>query len=143
MWQTAFKKFLQKRSNFLKAVFRKIYLVHSWILFLKKPRNIDWNAIIPHQVPANIYLLKFNNRNTRKRCEICSKFTIKTPEWRHWRRFAVFIVNFEHILVPFSIVSLVDFEEVNISYKRYFRNNIAPREIHQKGVGWKTKWLKN
>ena len=31
-------------------------------------------------VPANMYLFKVNNRNTRKRCEICSKWTIKTPE---------------------------------------------------------------
>ena len=30
-----------------------------------------------------IYLLKVNNRNTRTRCEICSKLTIKTPERRH------------------------------------------------------------
>ena len=36
-----------------------------------------------HQtVPAGIYLLKVNNRNTRTRCEICSKLTIKTPERR-------------------------------------------------------------
>ena len=32
--------------------------------------------------PARIYLLKVNNRNTRTRCEICSKLTIKTPERR-------------------------------------------------------------
>ena len=52
--------------------------------------------------PANIYLLKFHNRNSRTRCEIYSKLTIKTPERRHWRRTGVFIVNFEHIsnLVP-------------------------------------------
>ena len=31
---------------------------------------------------ANIYLRKVNNRNTKKRCEICSKLTIKTPERR-------------------------------------------------------------
>ena len=47
--------------------------------------------------PAGIYLLKVNNRNTRARCEICSKLTIKTPERRYWRRSGVFIVNFEHI----------------------------------------------
>ena len=47
--------------------------------------------------PAGIYLLKVNNRNTRARCEICSKLTINTPERRHWRRSGVFIVNFEHI----------------------------------------------
>ena len=32
--------------------------------------------------PAYIYLFKVNYRNTSKRCEICSKLTIKTPE-RH------------------------------------------------------------
>ena len=47
--------------------------------------------------PAGIYLFKVNNRNTRTRCEICSKLTINTPERRHWRRSGVFIVNFEHI----------------------------------------------
>ena len=30
--------------------------------------------------PANIYLLKVKNRSARKRCEICSKLTIKTLE---------------------------------------------------------------
>ena len=30
--------------------------------------------------PANIYLLKVSNRNTRKRCEICSKSAIETLE---------------------------------------------------------------
>ena len=42
--------------------------------------------------PANIYLFKFDNRNIRKMCEICSKLTIKTPG-----RSDVFIINFEHI----------------------------------------------
>ena len=48
----------------------------------------------PYQasIPTGIYLLKVNNINTKTRCEICSKLTIKTPERRY-----VFIVNFEHI----------------------------------------------
>ena len=33
--------------------------------------------------PANIYLFKDNNRKTRKRYEICSKLTVKTPERCH------------------------------------------------------------
>ena len=36
-----------------------------------------------------IYLFKGkngNNRNTTAICEICSKLTIKTPEWRHWQK---------------------------------------------------------
>ena len=31
--------------------------------------------------PANIYLFKVNNRNTRKMCEICSKLPIKITLW--------------------------------------------------------------
>ena len=41
-------------------------------------------------------MFKVNNRDTRTRCEICSKLTIKTPERRHWRRSDVFILNFLH-----------------------------------------------
>ena len=33
--------------------------------------------------PVGIYLFKAKNRNTRTRCEICSKLTIKTLERRH------------------------------------------------------------
>ena len=40
--------------------------------------------------PTNIYMFKFKNRNTRKRCEICSRLTIKTTD-------NVAIVNFDHI----------------------------------------------
>ena len=32
--------------------------------------------------PAGNYMFKVNNRNTRARCEKCSKLTIKTPERR-------------------------------------------------------------
>ena len=46
---------------------------------------------------SGIYLLKVNNRNTRTRCEISSKLTIKTPEQHQWRRSSVFIVTFKHI----------------------------------------------
>ena len=31
-------------------------------------------------IPIDNYMLKVNNRNTRTRCEICSKLTIKTLE---------------------------------------------------------------
>ena len=57
----------------------------------------DASLIIGQRNPAGIYLLKVYDRNTRTRCEKCSKFTIKTPERCHWRRSGVFISNFEHI----------------------------------------------
>ena len=61
------------------------------ILFNRTELNTFYNY------PVGIYLLKVNKRNTRTRCEICSKLTIKIPERRQWRRFGIFIVNFEHI----------------------------------------------
>ena len=39
--------------------------------------------------PASIYLFKFNNRNVRKRCEIRSKLTIKTP----LRSYVIYVFN--------------------------------------------------
>ena len=47
--------------------------------------------------PVDISLLKVNDRNTRTRCEIYLKLTIKTPERRQLRSSNVFIVNFEHV----------------------------------------------
>ena len=53
--------------------------------------------------PAGIYLLKVNNRNTRTRCEICSKLTIKIPE-RHCVVLVSYIVNFEHVIAGWEII---------------------------------------
>ena len=60
-----------------------------------------------YRKPADIYLLKVNNRNTREKCEICSKLTIKIPEQRQWRRSGIFIVNFEHISHLFLVFLLL------------------------------------
>ena len=38
---------------------------------------------------------------------MCSKLMIKTPEWRHWRRSGVFVVNFEHISHLFLVFLLL------------------------------------
>ena len=68
--------------------------------------------------PTNIYLLKLYNRNTRKKCEICSKLTIKTPKRSQWRCSGLLTVNFEHISHLFFSVSIVDFEQVNVCWVR-------------------------
>ena len=57
--------------------------------------QLNWHFFKLH--PAGIYLLIVNNRNTRARCKICSKLTIKTPKRRQWRCAGVFIINFERI----------------------------------------------
>ena len=43
---------------------------------------LRYRCIFTFKVPAGNCMFKVNNRNTRTRCEICSKLTIKTPERR-------------------------------------------------------------
>ena len=79
-------------------------LPHStWIFYERFKVCVIWIVLSQALIvtlgrifPAGIFLLKFNNRNTRKRCEICSKLTIKLF-CKQWRRSSLFIVNFEHI----------------------------------------------
>ena len=68
---------------------------------------------------VGIHLFKVNNRNTRMKCETCSKLTIKTPERRHWC-----LVNFEQIshivlgfpLFPLDRYSLPGWESINYNF---------------------------
>ena len=42
---------------------------------------LAFNSVGTVGIPGNIYLFKVNNRNTKKkRCEVCPKLTIRTPE---------------------------------------------------------------
>ena len=76
-------------------------------------------------------MIKVNNRNTRTKCEICSKLAIKTSE-RRQRRSGVFIINFE----PCSSVSFVNYEQIKADWvfiKQYlFKQNQA--EIDKKST---------
>ena len=68
-----------------------------------------WLKICIASIPMGIYLLNVNNRNTRTRCEICSKLTIKTPVRRYWRRSGVFVVKFKpisHLVLVFLLLTL-------------------------------------
>ena len=97
---------------------------HRWktklILFISKHQRIARKTRFKYiwvysgvPIPANIYLFKVNNRNTTKRCEICSKLTIKTPTWRHWRR-SGFFGGFWTYFTPISSVYIVDFEQIDV-----------------------------
>ena len=61
----------------------------------------------PNTAQASTHLFKANNRNTRKRKEICSKLTIKQTRTMSRRRFGVFVVNFEHISHLFLVFLLL------------------------------------
>ena len=74
------------------------------------------------KVSEGIYLLKVNNRNTRTRCKICSKLTIKSPK-RHQNDaiglVLVCLLLTLNILHTYSIVSIVNFEHVIAGWERY------------------------
>ena len=55
------------------------------LIFISLPLTDVDKPFVPRKElkAANIYLFKVNNRNNRKRGEICSQLTIKTPERRH------------------------------------------------------------
>ena len=72
-------------------------------------------------------MLKAHNRNTKRRREICSNLTIKTPEWRHQARYNVFIVNFTYF-TRYSSVFIVNFEQVNVGQELVLWICIYPRE---------------
>ena len=70
------------------------YLWFGWKYFVKKKiKQMDYFHSLNTDVgvycnsvyeifPADNYMFKVTNRNTRTGCEICSKLPIKTPEQR-------------------------------------------------------------
>ena len=78
-----------------------------WFLLIS--REILDNKFASIDFPANIYFFKVNDRNTRKRCKICSKLNIKTPERRWWNHSSVFIASFghnSHLFLVFLLLTL-------------------------------------
>ena len=73
-------------------------ILHSVIYAVcKRCKNKSFVKITKIRLSKNLsFKFKVNRRNTRKRCETCSKLTIKKSEQRQWRYSGVFFVNFEH-----------------------------------------------
>ena len=85
--------------------YKYFLIIFKGLLFAKKclrPESASLNNY-HRDNPGNIYLFKVNNSNSRKRCEICSELTIKTP---------------------FSSVAVVDSEHVNVSSEGVYHKQI-------------------
>ena len=54
-----------------------------------------------------VIVINSANIRNKKRWEICSKLTIKTPERRQWHRSGLFIANSEHISYLFPVLLLL------------------------------------
>ena len=111
---------LKKNYSLLKgSICRQVKLnkLHEYACNMIHLRKARWRVTknwfmkiitIPvYHVSANIFLFKFNNRSTRKKCERCSRLKIKILERRHWPGSDVFIVNFEHIWHFFLMLLLL------------------------------------
>ena len=62
-------------------------------------------------ISANIYLFKVSNRNSRKRCDICSNLTLKRSDRLQWSRCDVFINDFKHMWHLFLVLVLFAFNK--------------------------------
>ena len=73
------------------------YDYYTWVACPNFWENVAEKSSPKSNVPAGIYLFKINNANIRTVSEIYSKLPVTKPEWRHWSRSGIFIVNFEQI----------------------------------------------
>ena len=95
------------RFKFVKlpAIFARLRDFWNWIIWFpqlalavtkpyyqKEDGSLELSWLESYLCKKSIFL-----RNTRERCEMCSKLTIKTPKRRQWRRSGILIVKFEHI----------------------------------------------
>ena len=81
------KKKKEKKTNKKNAVFQLTILKYYFLqgthgnIFLAHNKR-SFLEVFRLAIPTGSYMFKVNIRNTRTRCEICSKLTIKTPERR-------------------------------------------------------------
>ena len=123
--QALFDDFLSFYHKLLKVSLDKIiypwneYIIHKWRCNVF---NNFLNVIQQHfNVLMMVIAFKVNNRNARKKCEICSTLTIKTPERRYKKVWNMFKVNHKNtsttLLMSLKFV-VVPCEQASISAKQ-------------------------
>ena len=88
-------------------VFRWKGLLFTKCRFLKSFSTQVSEALKNSMKLESLYAFKGDKRNTRKRCEICSKLKMKTPELSQVLLSSVFIVDFEQVLHLFLVFLLL------------------------------------
>ena len=80
--------------------------------------------------PADIYFFKSINRNTRKRCEVCLKLTIKTPERERINYFLMIRekTNVPKTPRPTAVAKVLGFHEVFFLCFLSNQKNISKKE---------------
>ena len=89
------------------------------MLNLLTPHKLETRSIEILQVnPAGNYMFKVNTRNTRARCEICSELTTKIP--KRQASFQCLCCWLWTYFTPCSLVSFVNFEQVDAGWEPFF-----------------------
>ena len=101
-------QFMSSIGNIRHNFEKKGLLFRNLFNFLKRIQPLQIYAKSIERVPANIYLFKVKNRNTRKRCEVCSESKIETLELRHWICTVVLLLIL-NLFTFFCSVSIVGF----------------------------------
>ena len=87
------------------------YLIFLFVVYFSLFKMSNIATYVEDDIPSGNYMLKINNRNTRTRCEICSKLTIKIMA-SFWC--LCFLWTY---FTPSSSVSIVNFETVNAGWE--------------------------
>ena len=93
---------VQPTKSIYKSITHKKMLAARWydviLIFVLPQKESPRSAMFKVWInPADFYLFKVNNENTKTMYVICSNLTIKTQERQHWCRSGILIVNSEHI----------------------------------------------
>ena len=113
----------------------KCHNLHSFkgVIFLcQRPWNgtditFKWLSSLYNPFPSR---LKLNNRNTKTRCEICLKLTIKTSVTSSWYLYCKLWTYF----TPCSSVSIFNFELVNAGCEVILQRSIQESNICSKNT---------
>ena len=105
-WNNPVQIFHLKKNY--KGLFKTRYLWRSRAIEVSEKNNNQFYLTLnsfQRYISAGIYLLKLNYRNTRIKCETCSKLTLNTPEQHHWHRSGVF-EHISHLVLVFLLLNL-------------------------------------
>ena len=92
--------------------------IHSQVLSVAQSSYQNIPTAFYRCIPAVDYMFKVNTRNTRARCEICSELTTKIP--KRQASFQCLCCWLWTYFTPCSLVSFVNFEQVDAGWEPFF-----------------------
>ena len=102
-------KMIKKHVTWILLFQHNHSLWHSVLNVWKSRSTLPVVLTVSQPFPASNYMIKVDNRNTRRRCKICSKlYSWSSPEQWHWCRYSVFVTfeQISHFVLVFLLLIL-------------------------------------